>query len=70
MYIQNELRSNKVVELIGSGVRANGDYCSLLEYCNGGDLRLLLKKRNNKLNEEETRVLVQKMVIGLNHTVR
>lgn len=63
--IQSLLTSGNIVQLYGHSITESGACHLLLEYCNGGDLNLLLKKRNRPLSQNEAHVVFRKMLESL-----
>jgi serine/threonine protein kinase len=58
------IQSKGVINLIEK-IKTNNTYYIFIEYCNGGDLSMLLKSREVPLSEEECRLIFTKLAHGL-----
>ena len=64
--IHKDLTHPGVVSLYDVFKIDNNSFCTVLEYCDGGDLDLYLKTRN-KLQEREAKVIVAQIFSGLKY---
>lgn len=67
--IQKGVSHPRVVRLFDVFVLDESSFCTILEYCDDGDLDSRLKERN-KLSEKETRCIVAQIVEGLTYLNR
>ncbi len=58
------IQSKGVINLIET-IKTKNFYYIFIEYCNGGDLSMLLKSREAPLSEEECRLIFAKLAHGL-----
>jgi len=62
--IMSEVRSANVVALRDATKTANNFYLAM-ELCNGGDLDNFVKSRGGYLKEQEARLILRQIVLGL-----
>ena len=71
-FYQDQIRSKHIVRLLGFRKDENGSEFLLLDYCNGGDLRSLLRAKREKqvcLNQAEAQVMAKKIVTAVSDVV-
>jgi len=64
--IHKDLEHPRVVSLFDVFKIDNSSFCTVLEYCEGGDLDTYLKMRN-RLSERESKLIMQQIFFGLKY---